>query len=73
MTIFAYIAHKDGKWGGVCSAMIERDGLAKFMAAFIIMGFDIMPTATREEYLAKLDSMKMWGDAEEAKPKEESA
>lgn len=68
MTIFAYIAHKDGEWVGVCSAMIDRGEMAKFMIPFVIKGFDIMSVATREEYLARLDSMKMWGDEEARLP-----
>lgn len=68
MTIFAYIAHKDGEWVGVCSAKGDRSNIAKFLSFYVRQGFDIMSVATREEYLAKLDSMKMWGDEEARLP-----
>jgi hypothetical protein len=67
MTVFAYIAHKDGYWGGVCSPRIGAKSLAKWLAGFIRSGFDIMPVASREEYLATLDRMQPWFDRPEAR------
>lgn len=72
MTVSAYIAHKDGYWGGVyrtgvCEGKTERRELAKFLSSFARDGFDVMPVASREEYLATLKKMEPWFDRPDAK------
>lgn len=47
---FAYVAHKDDKWGGVCSATAGKKSVKEFLAEFISDGFTVQPVATRKEY-----------------------
>jgi hypothetical protein len=54
---FAYVAHKDGKFGGVCATTISKKELKKFMGEFAADGFTLQPMATREEYLAFIEGM----------------
>jgi hypothetical protein len=58
--IFAYVAHKDGKWAGVCSIFAGRESVKEFLAEFAADGFMLQPVKDREEYNALLDSLKPW-------------
>lgn len=58
--IFAYVAHKDGKWAGVCSIFAGRKSLNDFLAEFAADGFTLQAVKDREEYNALLDSLKPW-------------
>ena len=69
MSIFGYIAHKDGYWGGICSSSMPPKDLAKFLADFVKDGFEIMTVADRDDYNAKIKDMKPWSDSPYFKPK----
>ena len=55
--VWAYIAHKDGYWAGVCCPGKET---ADFLAEFVADGFAISTVFSREEYETLLDSMQDW-------------
>jgi hypothetical protein len=57
---FAYVAHKDGKWGGVCSIFAGRASVKEFLAEFAADGFTLQPVYSREEYVSLLDSLRPW-------------
>ena len=59
---WAFIAHKDGKWGGVCAADIPAKEIGKFTVEFIASGFDIKTVFSREQYLAELAKLKCLDD-----------
>lgn len=48
---WAFIAHKDGRWGGLCVA--DKDA-GKFLAPFINKGYSVTTVYSRDEYLAEL-------------------
>lgn len=55
---WAFIAHKDGCWRGVC---VADKGAGKFLASFIAKGCAVTTVYNREEYnafLAKLDAFE---------------
>lgn len=62
--IFAYVAHKDGKWAGVCSIFAGRASLKEFLAEFAGDGFTLQPVSSRAEYDALLNSLKPWWDGD---------
>lgn len=52
---WAFIAHKNGRWGGVT---VADEDAGKFLARFIKKGYAVTTVYSREEYkaeLAKLD------------------
>ena len=57
---WAYVAHKDGKMGGVCATSISKASLKQFMGEFAADGFTLQPMANREEYLAFIKNMPTW-------------
>lgn len=65
---WAYIAHKDGYWGGWHSARLlnrefnkaEKRALAKFIAGFVKDGFSIITVESREEYDRVIGGMRSW-------------
>lgn len=61
---WAYVAHKDGKMGGVCATSISKKSLKEFMGEFAADGFTLTPMFSREEYMAFIKDMPAWhGDA----------
>lgn len=56
---WAYVAHKDGKMGGVCSTSI-KPSLKEFLGEFAADGFTLHPVFSREEYLKFIDGMPAW-------------
>ncbi len=56
---WAYIAHKDGKWGGVAYAKIGV-GLPAWIGSYAMDGFSITTVFSREEYKAVTENMEMW-------------
>ena len=67
MTAWAYIAHKGGYWAGICSAEVSPRFLKKFFGEFA--GFQIELVDSREAYLSKIKSMKIWHESPEYKAK----
>lgn len=63
--IFAYVAHKDGKWGGACSTSASKATLREFVADFAADGFALQAVKDRAEYLALLDSLELWGSGDD--------
>lgn len=57
---WAYVAHKDGKMGGVCATSIRKPELKKFLGEFAADGFTLTPIFNREEYLAFIKDMPAW-------------
>lgn len=57
---WAYVAHKDGKMGGVCATTINKKSLQQFLAEFAGDGFTLQPMSNREEYLAFIKDMPAW-------------
>ena len=57
---FAYVAHKDGRWGGVCSALAGKKSVKEFIAEFLADGFTIQPVATRDEYDELTTKLAPW-------------
>lgn len=68
-TPWAYIAHKDGYWAGVCSPEIGKRELTKFLGEFAADGFSIQTVMSREEYKTVLDGMNHWHDSPEYRAK----
>jgi hypothetical protein len=63
MANWAYIAHRDGYLGGVCSADIPASHLGRFLKDFA--NFDIKVVNSREEYLSFIDGMPFWSERSE--------
>ena len=59
---WAFIAHKDGRLGGVAAAEIPKRELRKFLGDFAADGFDIMTVNSRDEYNAALPKLKQFGE-----------
>lgn len=57
---WAYVAHKDGKMGGVCATAIDKRSLKEFLGEFAEGGFTLHPVFSREEYLAFIKDMPAW-------------
>ena len=68
---WAFIAHKDGYWAGVCTATLPKRELKKFIGDFVADGFSITTVDSREQYDATLKTMKFWHDSPEWKMKHE--
>lgn len=49
--IFCYVAHKNGVSRGVCSPLVGKRDLNKFLAEFAADGYTLTPMATREEFM----------------------
>jgi hypothetical protein len=64
---FAFIAHKDNHWAGVCSPDVSD--LKDFLGDFAAEGFTITPVADRAEYESTLAGMSAWHDHPECKAK----
>lgn len=62
---FAFIAHKDGYWAGVCSPEIPKRELQKFLGDFAASGFSIMTVDDRDSYNRQLETLKFWHDSPE--------
>lgn len=58
--VWAYVAHKHGMMGGVCSTTISKKSLKEFLGEFAADGFILHPVFNREEYLAFIKDMPMW-------------
>ena len=69
MAAWAYIAHKDGYWAGVCAGDVPKRILAKFLGDFAADGFSISTVNDRTEYDAMLVPMKFWHESPEWKAK----
>ena len=57
---WAFIAHKDGRWAGVAVGNLPKRDLKKFLGDFAADGFAIDTVFSREEYDAKLKTLKCW-------------
>ena len=57
---FAYVAHKGGRCGGVCSSLAGKTSVKEFLAEFAADGFIVQPVATREEYDALTTTLMPW-------------
>lgn len=57
---WAYVAHKDGRWAGVCACDIHKKSLNEFLEEFAVDGFTLQPMANREEYLEFTAKMPPW-------------
>ncbi|HVR57583.1 MAG TPA: hypothetical protein VMT72_12235 [Pseudolabrys sp.] len=66
---WAFIAHKDGYWAGVCSGDLPKRELKRFLGDFAANGFSISTVNSREEYNAFLAPLKFWHDSPEWKMK----
>lgn len=62
---WAFIAHKDEFWAGVCAADVPRPDLTEFIGDFVADGFSIMTVHSRAEYDATLAKMKFWHESPE--------
>lgn len=69
---WAFIAHKDNHWAGVCAATGDREA-GKFLAEFARDGFAITTVFSRDEYNKVLDGMKCWSKHPDYKPKRKRA
>ena len=70
MSVWAYVAHKDGYWAGACSGThLSKKEIAKFTGDFIADGFSITPCSNREEYDRLIESMPDWSQSPEYKAK----
>ena len=68
MSAWAYIAHKDGKWGGVASASLPKKALGKFLARFAADGFLITTVESREEYTRFMAPLGYWREPDPDSP-----
>jgi hypothetical protein len=68
---WAFIAHKDGYWAGVCTAQMAKRDLRKFLGDFAAEGFSIMSVNDRDEYNKALSELKFWHESPEWKMKHE--
>lgn len=57
---WAYVAHKDGRWAGVCVCDFNQKSLNEFLEEFAADGFTLQPMANREEYLEFTKKMPAW-------------
>lgn len=62
MTVFAYIAEKDGRIVEVCAGQIDNAELARWAANVIQHGCDLTPMKTKEDYQAAILLRKWWGE-----------
>jgi hypothetical protein len=65
---WAFIAHKNGYWAGLCAADGTKEA-AKFVSDFVAGGFSITTVYSREEFNAILKPMEMWSKSPERKGK----
>ena len=63
---WAFIAHKNGRWGGVCTA---DKTAGKFLSSFIADGYSVLTVYNREEYNAALAKMDMIERPSKAEPR----
>lgn len=66
---FAYIAHKDNHWAGICSPEVGRKELKDFLGGYAADGFSITTAADRDEYDRIIKGMKFWHDHPDYKAK----
>ena len=66
---WAFVAHKDGYWAGVCSPAVGKRELKKFTGDFVAAGFSITVVNSRDEYNDMLGKLKFWHDSPEYKAK----
>jgi hypothetical protein len=57
---WAFVAHKDGYWAGVCSPKVGKAELRKFLGDFAAAGFSITSVDNREEYVNLIGGMGCW-------------
>lgn len=57
---WAYVAHKDGKMGGVCATSISKKSLRDFLGEFAADGFTLTAVFSRDEYMKFIASMPAW-------------
>lgn len=63
--VWAYVAHKNGYWAGVCSPAVGKRELKEFLAEFAAEGFTLTPVFDRAEYNVLLDTMQEWSHSPE--------
>jgi hypothetical protein len=66
MKPWGFVAHKNGRLGGVASAALDRDDLSDFLGDFAVDGYTITSVFSREEYLALTDGMEWVDDPQPA-------
>lgn len=55
---WAFIAHRDGYWGGVAASTLPKNDLRKFLGDFAADGYAIMTVYNRDEYNAALANLR---------------
>lgn len=70
--VWAYVAHKEGKFVGAISTEAGQKEVGKFCGGFIASGFTITPTYNRDEYLALIEPMGIWEPEKKRKAKSDS-
>lgn len=58
--VWSYICHKDGHWAGLVSPEVGKKELARFLGQFAAEGFSISSVASRDEFDAKMATLKPW-------------
>jgi hypothetical protein len=56
--VWAFIAHKPGRFGGVITSECDKKEIRKFCGSFAAEGYSITPVYNREEYNAILATFK---------------
>ena len=66
---WAFVAHNDVYWAGVCSPDVGKKALSRFVSDFALDGFTITPVWSREEYLSIINRLLPWHESPEWKAK----
>lgn len=61
---WAYIAHKDGKIGGMIAGDAGKKNLKEFLGDFAADGFALQTVNSRAEYLAFIEGKDFYGRAQ---------